>query len=106
MGNQEPSKIPVWQIPRMDPGYIYIIEAGTRFKIGKARRRESRLRAAKTWLPDMNIIGVKPFWNIDQCEKDLHEGLAQWWYSGEWFDHGDDPYREDFIDNFIALYDD
>jgi hypothetical protein len=106
MVDQEPTKVPVWQIPRLDAGYIYVIEAGRRLKIGKARQRESRIRAAKTWLPDMTLIGVKPFWNVDECEKDLHEGLAQWWCSGEWFDLGDDPYLEDFTDNFKAFSDD
>jgi hypothetical protein len=106
MVDLEPSRVPVWQIPRLDAGYIYLIEAGRRLKIGKARQREPRVRAAKTWLPDMTILGVKPFWNVDQCEKNLHEGLAQSWYSGEWFDLFDDPYREDFIANFKAFSDD
>jgi hypothetical protein len=106
MIDREPTRIPVWQIPRVNAGYIYVIEAGTRLKIGKGRQRESRLRAARTWLPDMTLVGVKPFWNVDDCEKDLHEGLAQWWYSGEWFDFKGDPYLESFIADFKAFSDD
>jgi hypothetical protein len=97
---------PVWQIPRLNPGYLYVIRAGERLKIGKSKDRASRIHAAKTWLPDMTLIGVKPFWIVDRFEKDLHEGLAQWWYEGEWFHPGDDPYLDDFLLNFCAFSDD
>jgi hypothetical protein len=100
------SRVPVWQIPRLNPGYIYIIQAGEGLKIGKSKHRETRLRNARTWLPDMMLIGVKPFWNVDFLEKELHEGLAQWWYEGEWFHPGDDPYLQDFLSNFRAFADD
>jgi hypothetical protein len=33
-------------------------------------------------------------------------GLAQWWYEGEWFHPGDDPYLENFLFNFRAFSDD
>jgi hypothetical protein len=100
------SMVPVWRIPRLDPGYLYIIQAGGRLKIGKSKSGKSRLREAKTWLPDMTLIGVKPFWLIGSYEKDLHTGLAQWWYEGEWFHPGDDPYLKDFLFNFRAFSDD
>src|SRR5436305_13897512 len=100
------SRVPVWQIPRLDLGYIYVIQADGRLKIGKSKHRESRIRDARTWLPDMTLIGAKPFWNIHYLEKELHEGLAQWWYEGEWFYPGDDPYLESFLSNFCAFLDD
>jgi len=106
MADESVSRVPVWQIPRADPGFIYIIKAGERLKIGKSKDSRARIRAAKTWLPDMELIGIKPFWLIDTFEKDLHTGLAQWWYEGEWFHPGDDPYLEDFLDNFCAFSDD
>ena len=106
MTNKEVSQVPVWQIPRLNPGFIYIIQAGGRLKIGKSKHRDSRLKDARTWLPDMSLIGAKPFWNVDVLEKDLHEGLAQWWYEGEWFHPGDDPYLENFLFNFCAFSDD
>jgi len=99
------SHVPVWNIPRLDPGYIYIIQAGGRLKVGKSKHRESRVRDARTWLPDMTLIGSKPFWNVRYLERDLHEGLAQWWYEGEWFHPGDDPYLENFLFNFRAFSD-
>lgn len=106
MAEVEFSRVPVWQIPRRNPGYIYIIEAGRRLKIGKSKQRESRIRDARTWLPDMALVGVKPFWNVNYLEKELHEGLAQWWYEGEWFHPGNDPYLENFLFNFRAFSDD
>jgi hypothetical protein len=54
----------------------------------------------------MTLIEAKPFWNVDGLEKELHEGLAQWWYEGEWFHPGDDPYLENFLLNFRAFSDD
>lgn len=99
------SVVPVWNIPRANPGYLYIVQANERLKIGKSKDRLSRLRAAKTWLPDMMLVGVKPFWLVDRFEKDLHEGLAQWWYEGEWFVPAGDPYLEDFISSFRAFSD-
>jgi len=105
MAESDVSKIPVYQIPRVNPGYLYIIQAGGRLKVGKSKDSKSRLRAAKTWLPDMTLVGIKPFWNVDKCERELHEGLAQWWYDGEWFHPGDDPYLEGFISNFCAFSD-
>jgi hypothetical protein len=106
MAEEEFSRVPVWRIPRRNPGYIYIIEAGGRLKIGKSKHRESRIRDARTWLPDMALVGVKPFWNVNYLEKELHEGLAQWWYEGEWFHPGNDPYLENFLFNFRAFSND
>jgi hypothetical protein len=106
MTDESVSWVPVWRIPRINPGYIYIVHADERLKIGKSKDRASRMRAAKTWLPDMSLIGVKPFWIVDRFEKDLHEGLAQWWYEGEWFHPGGDPYLDNFLFNFRAFSDD
>ncbi|MEK7994998.1 MAG: hypothetical protein AAB403_14425, partial [Planctomycetota bacterium] len=85
--------------------YLYVIRAGSRLKIGKSKNRTSRIQAAKTWLPDMELIGVKPFWLIHEFERSLHEGLAQWWYEGEWFHLGRDPYLDNFLFNFRAFSD-
>lgn len=106
MADDDVSVVPVWKIPRINPGYLYIIQADERLKIGRSKDRRSRIRAAKTWLPDMTVIGIKPFWMVDHFEKDLHTGLAQWWYEGEWFHPGDDPYLEDIFLNFRAFSDD
>ena len=77
--------MPVWQITRIDPGYIYIVKNGGHYKIGKTKKSEQRIKAAKTWLPDMKLIGVKPFWGVSHHERLLHTGFAAYWYQGEWF---------------------
>ena len=103
----EGTVMPVWQVRRVDPGYIYIIESGGLFKIGKTKSTEKRLKAAKTWLPDMNLVGFKPFWGMSHHERCLQTGFARYWYSGEWFNFaGDDAARDLLIEGFVAFSDD
>jgi hypothetical protein len=64
--------MPVWQIRRVDPEFLYIIESHGRYKIGKTTKTKERLRTANTWLPDMNLIGLKPFWGASRHERMLH----------------------------------
>lgn len=98
--------MPVWQIHRVDPGFIYIIESYGRFKIGKAKSAEDRLKAAKTWLPDMKLIGSKPFWGVSHHERQLHTGFVRYWYAREWFNfEGDDGVRDLLVDGFTAFSD-
>lgn len=99
--------MPVWQIHRVDPGFIYIVENHGRYKIGKTKKTEQRIRAAKTWLPDMKLIGVKPFWGVSYHERQLHTGFARHWYHGEWFDFKDeDEIRDLLLEGFCAFKDD
>lgn len=103
----EGTVMPVWKITRVDPGYIYVIEHHGQYKIGKTRRTKERLKAAKTWLPDMNLIGLKPFWGMSHHERLLHKGFAFYWYSGEWYKfEGDDDARDLLLDGFTAFSDD
>ena len=103
----EGTVMPVWKITRVDPGYIYVIEHHGQYKIGKTRRTKERLKAAKTWLPDMNLIGLKPFWGMSHHERLLHTGFAFYWYSGEWYKfEGDDDARDLLLDGFTAFSDD
>ena len=37
MTDGDVSRVPVWQIPRLDPAYIYVIQADGRLKIGKSK---------------------------------------------------------------------
>jgi len=96
-----------WNITRVDPGYIYIIEHHGQYKIGKTTRTKDRLKAAKTWLPDMNLIGFKPFWAMSHHERLLHTGFAFYWYAGEWYKFDDDDDARDvLLDGFTAFSDD
>jgi len=70
-------------------------------------RTEGRLMAAKTWLPDMTLIGFKPFWGISHHERQLHTGFASYWYAREWFNfEGDNDARNLLLDGFTAFSDD
>jgi len=82
-----------------DPGFIYIVEDHGRLKIGKTKRTVDRMRAAKTWLPDMALLACKPFWNVSQVERDLHAGFSVGWYAGEWFAL-DDCDRDILVEGF------
>lgn len=100
----EGTLMPVWQITRVDPGYIYIIEHHGQYKIGKTARAKDRLKTAKTWLPDMNLVGFKPFWGMSHHERQLHSGFAPYWYYGEWYKFdGDDDARDLLLDGFKAF---
>lgn len=99
--------MPVWCVHRVDPGYIYVFECNGRYKVGKTKRTRERLKAAKTWLPDMSLIGFKPFWGMSYHERLLHIGFANYWYAGEWFNfQGDEDARDLLLDGFVAFSDD
>lgn len=99
--------MPIWNVQRVDPGYIYIFENNGRYKIGKTKRTRDRLKAARTWLPDMTLMGFKPFWGVSRHERLLHTGFANYWYSGEWFNFaGDDDARDLLLEGFVAFSDD
>ncbi|GJE55919.1 MULTISPECIES: GIY-YIG nuclease family protein [Methylobacterium] len=101
------SIMPVWRLHRVDPGFVYVIENHGLYKIGKTCKSAARLKAAKTWLPDMKLIGLKPFWGLAHHERMLHTGFAQYWYALEWFDfQEDDAAREILLSGFAAFSDD
>lgn len=79
-------------VARVNPGYLYIFEHGQRFKIGKTSNPSGRIKEARTWIPDIRIVGIKPFWGVARLERLLHCGLADMWVGGEWFEFPDDTY--------------
>src|ERR1700720_411252 len=78
-------KLEVFGVARHDPGWIYIFKNGDLLKVGKTTDPRQRVKEARTWLPNINILGIKPFWNVSHIEQTLHEGCAPYWYAGEWF---------------------
>jgi hypothetical protein len=90
-------------VEALNPGFVYVIESAGKFKIGSSKTRSDRIRNAKTWLPDMTIIGVKPLWNYKEKERLLHVGNAMCWYDREWFIPYDDAFNEYFVEEFKAF---
>lgn len=88
-----------------EPGFLYVVEHGGKYKIGSTKSRRNRLRSAKTWLPDMTVAGVKPFWDYKEKERLLHVGNAMCWYDGEWFVPYDEAFQDYFVDEFKAFSD-
>ncbi len=89
-----------------DPGWLYLVEHQGKYKIGKTKNPERRFREARTWIPDVNITAVKPFWNIGYLERILHIALVWYWESHEWHKFSETEFEEFFLDEFKAFKDD
>jgi hypothetical protein len=59
-----------------------------------------RLREAQTWLPDGEVVGMKPFWTIHQFERTLLCGIANAWHEGEWHRFPDASWSDPLIEGF------
>lgn len=92
-------------VQQINPGYLYIIREADRYKIGSSKNPKNRIREAKTWLPYMELIGVKPFWDYERKEKLLHAGMAHCWVEGEWFKMWDEGYYNVLVPEFKAFSD-
>lgn len=102
----KPSKdLKKFGVTATDPGFIYLIQDGSRLKIGKSTNPKGRFRSARTWLPHMKVIGTKPFWNHSVLEKNLHIGLAMFSTNGEWYDFKNDEFEEYFVQSFTDFDD-
>jgi hypothetical protein len=86
-----------------DPGYIYLVENNEKYKIGRSLNPKKRMQDARTWIPNLNIIGIKPFWNHRNIETLLHLGFAHAWFKKEWFSLPDEGYRWSLVENFMAF---
>jgi hypothetical protein len=95
----------IFGVRRIDPGWIYLIKSAELLKVGKTKNLERRIREAKTWIPDLEIIGVKPFWEISYIERTLQIGLAQNWHAGEWFSFSEKLDYELITEGFREFYD-
>jgi hypothetical protein len=84
------------------------VRTGELIKIGKTKDPARRLfREARTWSPEeLEVIGVKPFWNIGRIEYWLHCALAEFWYRGEWHKFNEAYWMDLFLNGFRAFEDD
>jgi hypothetical protein len=95
----------IFGVPRRDPGWIYIFKNEGLLKVGKTTDPKRRLREARTWIPTVEILGIKPFWNVSSIEQTLHEGCAPYWHAGEWFRIDFPNDYELLVDGFQEFYD-
>jgi len=93
-----------WNISKNDPGWVYIIKNVGLYKFGKTTNPKKRIQEARTWIPDLEVLAVKPFWNVSVIEHAMHQGMAEFWYDKEWFRIDDDLY-ECIIEGFQSFYD-
>jgi hypothetical protein len=92
--------------PPEDPGFVYLLKDRGRFKLGRTTSPQYRLRVARTWIPDIEIVAMKPFWFHRAVEWNTQIGLAVFHHKGEWFDFAGDEFEETFIDEFAYFSDD
>jgi T5orf172 domain len=88
-----------------NPGWLYILQNGSRFKIGKTINFQKRIKEARTWIPEIQTVGVKPFWHASHIEQTLHIALSDYWVGLEWFDFDGDEFEEWFFEEFHAFSD-
>ena len=88
------------------PGWIYVLKSGSRLKIGKTTNFKKRIKDARTWIPDISVVGVKPFWHVSDLERALHIALTDFWVDLEWFNFNGDEFEKVFLDTFCEFYDD
>ena len=53
---------------------------------------------------DIEVIAMKPFWNISELERMIHEGLSDCWHKGEWFNFLDDGMRDFVVAGLCGFY--
>jgi hypothetical protein len=106
MRNKYRYNIDAFGIARLDPGWIYFFKNDDLLKIGKTTAPKRRIREARTWIPKVTILGVKPFWNVSEIEQTLHEGCAPFWHGGEWFHIDNENDFHLLVDGFEEFYDD
>ena len=94
----------IFGVTKADPGWLYLMRAGELFKIGKTKNPKRRVRDALTWSPDIEVIAMKPFWNISVLERMIHEGLSDSWHKGEWFKFVDDDMQDFMVDGLCGFY--
>jgi hypothetical protein len=100
------SRLPAWyRFDAIDPGWLYMLKHADLIKVGKTKDPKRRLREAQTWLPDCDVIGVKPFWKIHEFERTLLCGIANYWHEGEWHHFPNGSADECLIDGFRSFSD-
>jgi len=100
------SPFPLWARRQWrNLGWLYILRSGSLFKVGKTANPKHRLRQAQTWLPDGEVIGIKPFWFIHEFERTLLCGIANFWYEGEWHKFPDETWSDSLVSGFQIFSD-
>lgn len=98
--------LPMWsRVVQADGGWLYMILNGDLLKVGKTTQPARRLREAQTWLPNGELIGIKPFWDVHMAERTLLCGLANCWVEGEWHRFPDQEMYDNVFSDF-RMFDD
>lgn len=72
-------------------GYVYVLEAGGYYKIGRTRAPDSRIKQLRIQLPfPVEVVCVIPSDDYIRLEDELHERFADKRANGEWFSLAND----------------
>jgi hypothetical protein len=67
-------------------GFVYVLAAGEFYKIGRAKRLDSRIKTLKIQLPfGLALLNAFPCEDYVLTERSLHDHLARYRVNGEWF---------------------
>lgn len=70
-------------------GFIYLLNAGEYWKIGKTTNPDARLERLAIQLPfpceQLGLFGPMSLEGMDSAEKDLHRRFSERRVNGEWF---------------------
>lgn len=67
-------------------GFVYVLQSGQHYKIGKTKRLDSRIMTLKIQLPmPVFLLHAFPCQDYSQSELELHALLHEWRLNGEWF---------------------
>lgn len=76
----------VYEKTQRQPGFIYVLEAGSYIKIGRSKRVDNRIKTIDLQMPfKVKPLIILPTLNDAEAEKFLHATYANRRMNGEWF---------------------
>lgn len=67
-------------------GYVYVLQAGEYYKIGRTKKPDDRIKALKIQLPfSVDVVAVMPCDDEVEAETSLHAEFRHRRTNGEWF---------------------
>jgi hypothetical protein len=79
-------------------GFVYVLQAGEYYKIGKAKHLDGRIRQLKIQLPfPVQVCHAFPCEDYTATEQGAHVWWDRYRVNGEWFRLPDKPGREQFL---------
>ena len=73
-------------------GFVYVLNAGSFYKIGRTRRLDKRIKTLEIQLPwPVTVVAAIPCEDATKAERYLHGVFSKYRSNGEWFQLPDNP---------------